>query len=70
MQTTFEPCRASVAYDRPHNRDFCRRRRKTDPICPVCGEELGLWDYVYRESGTDRVLGCTRCVLRCEAGTE
>lgn len=34
------------------------------PICPVCGE---VCETVYRESGTDKIIGCNECICSDDA---
>lgn len=34
------------------------------PICPVCGE---VCETVYREFGTDEIIGCNECICAEDA---
>ena len=34
------------------------------PICPVCGE---VCETVYREFGTDKIIGCNECICTEDA---
>ena len=34
------------------------------PICPCCGEEC---EHVYREFGSDHIIGCDQCLIEEDA---